>query len=857
MFRNLRKFFKNLVSLSNWKRITIAVITLISAILTVVFGSLFYVSKNVNKSVEYGGGVEFLVQVTDQTSDKTTDKFTQNVAGALSNRLTGGTEFNGTKVQTQGDGKILITRNGSLTDAERKNFEDIIINKPNLVLTDTNMIPIFVNGEFNENKETLDYENISKYIPPLKPSGASNQFIQTSGKYNVLIKLLDKNAEREWTDATSYIASSPDQTILMWLNLDELVSVAKERFSAQWIKAKENPYNFVHVDEALSDSNGRRNILKENQIKAKDFLISEARAASPLSGDSFTITGNFNEGEAKQLAANINFGTSKYKLDILSSNYISASSVGDSFNKALIAGIIVFAIISIFMIVNYGLLGALSTISIALYVFLTLLMFTILRGEYSPVTIAALIIGIGIGVDANIITFERLKSEVYAGEKIKKAIKNSNRLAMSSIIDANLTTLIVSFTLFYFGTSAVRGFSLSLVFSVIFTLLIMLFFTKGISNLIVGTGFFNKRLWLLGIKYKKINNLKTNALYRRFDYVKHAKWFIIGSLVFVLIGLIVFSSVAGSNKEFWSGFNRSFEFQGGINISIEGKDTYIITQNDATAIKNFIINNQNALGIKDVAKYTNILPIDSSNTMFKISIKTAQDLNNNVEQIKSLILQQYPDVHVWSYGISSIEAQNLVKNALLAVGISFIGIILYTLIRLKWTYSFAAIVGLLHDVLLTIAFIVITRLELSPIIVAAVLSIIAFSINDTIVVFDRIRERVSLVYYKNFLDAKQIKEIANSSIADTIKRSLYTSLTTIMAVIVLLAFKDATNLAFNLTMIFGLAIGAYSSIFICTWLWVKLETIRQLGIKKREESKFWVISKDEEQIFPGINDFIA
>ncbi|WP_036437915.1 protein translocase subunit SecDF [Mycoplasmopsis gallinarum] len=856
MFKWIKKVFRKIFSITNWKRITIAAITLIAAISSIVFGSLFYISKNINKSVEYGGGVEFLVQVKNEAG-AVDDSFTDSVSKSIDERLTGGVAFNGTKVENQGEGKILITRNGAMSDIERKNFEGIITNKPTLVLTDINMKPLFIDNQFNSTMQDIDYSQINRYIPPLKSSNSAKVEFMQNGTYAVNVTLKDSDAQVQWTNATEYLANS-SQVVLMWLNLDKFVEIAKTEFPNKWINAKENPYNFAFVNETPVDASGKSNVYKKYQIDAENYLVSTGVVRSTLTGESFTISGaNINAESAQRLAANINYGVSKYSLEVLSSNYIQASSVQGSFESALLAGTVVFGIIAIFMIVNYGLLGALSTISMALYMFLTLLMFTILRGEYSPVTIAALIIGIGISVDANIITFERLKSEVYMGEKLKKALKNSNRLSLSSIIDANLTTLIVSFILFYFGTSSVRGFSLSLVFSVIFTLLVMLIFTRGISSLLINTGWFNKRLWLIGIKWKKINHLNPEIFYKKFDYLKNAKWFIIASIAFVLIAGIVFGSFAGINQSFWAGFNRSIEFESGINISIEGKDTFLITKDIANEMKQFLIANQNHLGINEIGNHIQIFSINDNNTAFKLSIETSQDLSQEIESIKNFIQTQYPDVSIWSYGISSTEAANLVKNALLSVAISFVGIIVYTLIRLKWTFSIAAIVGLIHDILMTIGFIVITRLQISPIIVAAMLSIIAFSINDTIVVFDRIRENITNRYHNEILDAKKIKYIANLSIAETIKRSLYTSLTTIVAVLVLLLFRNATNLTFNIVMIFGLAIGAYSSIFICTWVWSKLELARQKGIKKREDSKFWVLPGPSEQIFPGINDFVA
>ncbi|WP_036456755.1 protein translocase subunit SecDF [Mycoplasmopsis lipofaciens] len=861
MWDKIVTFFKKMFSLTNWKRWVIAAITIISTIIAIVFGSLFYISKNVNKSVEYGGGVEFLVEIKKENGEKIDDKFANTVASALDNRLTGGIAFNGTNVAVEGEGKIRITRNGDLNDTERKQFEKIISSKPSLVLTDPNMMPLFVNGKFVEGAK-IDYDNIDKYIPPLKPDGATFGFGNQqngSNNYAVTIELANSDAEIEWTKATSYVVNH-SKTILMWLNLDDLVNnIAKKEHKA-WIESGENPFNFVHVNNKTYDEKLKKpNILKEHEFNAKNYLISLASVNRPLNGSKFNITGNFTDTEAKKLAANINFGSSKYDLVVLSSNYISSTRTGDSFRSALLAGLVVFSLISIFMIVNYGLLGALSTISIALYIFLTLLMFTVLRGEYSPITIAALIIGIGISVDANIITFERLKNEIYNGEKLKKSIKNSNKMTLSSIVDANLTTLIVSFILFYFGTRVVRGFSISLVFSVIFTLVVMLFFTRVVSAIIVGTGFFDNRLWLLGLHKNKINNLKMNSKYRTFDYVKHAKWFIMGSLLFIFISIIVFTIFASINKEFWAGFNRSMEFQGGINVTISGnKDLgVILDKSTAENIKNYIISNHANLGINNPESVTNVVSIDSAGTSFNVVIKTTQDLNSNIQLIKNNLLSFNSNLSIISYGISSTEARNLVNNALTAIGVSFVGIILYTLIRLKWTFSLAAIIGLLHDVAMTIGFIVIARLELSPIIVAAALSIIAFSINDTIVVFDRIRETITNDYHNMILDKNKIKSIANSAVVETIKRSIFTSLTTITTVLVLLSFGNATDLSFNIVMIFGLAIGAYSSIFICTWLWTKFELIRQKGIKKRTENHFWDLPGVSEQTFQGINDFIA
>jgi SecD/SecF fusion protein len=236
-------------------------------------------------------------------------------------------------------------------------------------------------------------------------------------------------------------------------------------------------------------------------------MISRAAVLKPLNGDTFEITGSFTSDEAMNLSSKINFGTSRYSLDKISSHFTNAEYGDDAFKNAVLAGIVVFSLIAIFMMVNYGLLGALSTISISLYIFLTLALFTSMRGEYSPETIAALIVGVGMSVDANIITFERLKTEVYAGNSIKKSFKSANRMSLSTIFDSNITTIIVGFVLFFFGSSSIRGFAVMLIISILFTLLIILLFTRLVANLLVKTNVFENRPYLLGSHAKYIGNI--------------------------------------------------------------------------------------------------------------------------------------------------------------------------------------------------------------------------------------------------------------------------------------------------------------------------------------------------------------
>ncbi|QZE12559.1 protein translocase subunit SecDF [Mycoplasma sp. Ms02] len=862
MKNRIKKWFE----MNNWKRILISLITIVGTFLAITFGSVFFISQNPNKSIEYGGGVEILVQVK-KDNQEASQELTTKVSESLTQRLSGGTDLNGTKVSQEGDGKIRITKSGSVSDAQRVELERTITHKPIITMTDINVNPLFDNGVFTENG-SLEVGNVESWIPPFEEGSA--KYKPENGKNAVAISLKDNSAVLEWTKATDYLSKKPSgqNVVLIWSDLDEILKIAKsDEFRDDWIASGENLYNFMFVNNKPSEvqfdseTNSTKliqNVYKTAGFNAEKYLISAASVTQPLNSKDIVISGNFTTQEATKLANNINYGLTDYKLDLLSSIYVTPTLNDNAFSSAIWAGVVVFALIAIFMIVNYGLLGALSTISIALYIFLTLLMFSVLRGEYSPSTIAALVIGIGISVDANIITFERLKNEIYSGDSLKKSFKNSNRLSISSIIDANITTIIVAFILFYFGTKSVKGFSISLILSILFTLLVMLVFTRFLSTMIVQTGYFEKRLWLLGVHKKYIAKQNKNVWYKKVNYTKHAKWFAIGSFAIILAGALAFIIIGLSQGSIWSGINRSIEFRGGTNILIRGNQDYNISL-DQTYIENvrsYLVQKSSEWGIQNINEVISIQRSDLSIDNWILVLRTTQDLSALTSVIQADVASQLSDVSVISYAVSSKEATTLVVNALMAISISFVGIVLYTLLRMKWTFSIAAIFGLVHDILLVVAFIIITRIQVNSIVVAAMLSIVGFSINYTIVTFDRIREILTQEYNtSSTLDKKQVRAVANKAVAQTFKRSIYTTVTTMMAILVLLAFQNATDFSFNIIVLFGMAIGTYSSIFICSWLWTVLENIRQKRVQKRKNNHYWDVNKPEEQYFVGINDY--
>ncbi|CAM9149287.1 protein translocase subunit SecDF [Mycoplasma todarodis] len=866
------KFLKWLKN--KWVRIAILSTTLLAATLTITLGSAFYTSKNVKTSIDYGGGASVTVQVVESNGSPASEEKTKRVFDNIVKRVDP-LGINGV-AQASSIGKngyITIAKAAIKTDAEKQEFEDLIKTKPALSIYNLDDKSLFRNGLFvpggvsplqpNGNGVKLNGTD-NDYKVPFEEGGA--KAVQQNGSWVVSIKLKNQQATTEWGKATTWMSQQKDKRMVVWINhqglmkkiLNMKTGVIRQKFN----QAQGNLFKTVTIPNS-GGAMWNKLFVNEGLQPASSYAVSVASVNKPLYGSTFVITGKFNADEAKKLAASINYGSAEYDLIPKSSHFLTAEYGHSAFKKALIAGIIVFALIAIFMMVNYGLLGALSTISIALYMFLTLTMFTVMRGEYSPETIAALVIGIGMSVDANIITFERLKGEVMSGATPNKAHSIANKLSLSTIFDANVTTLIVGFVLFYFGTASVKGFSIMLILSIIFTLVVMLLFTRLISTLLVKLKVFDKREYLLGVRSKQIKatpNPKTEKI-RNFNFMKSSKWFVAGSSLIVGASVIIFAIVAGIAGSISGGVNSSIEFSGGTIMSISANKTSVkngnyLTKEDANLMKKALVDEK--LISTDDAE---VLYKDAEQKQAILQIKTKKAIPKD-EVFKKAITKHFKnsgkniDVNNYSFegqSVTSDVANALVKDAMIAIAIAMLAIVLYTLVRFKWTYSISAILALVHDGLIVTAVFVITRVEISPVFIAGLLSVLGYSINDTIVTFDRVREKMK--QNVGDLTKEKLRKIANEAIKDTIKRSLLTSFTTIVAVIVLMSFGNATKMSFNVAMLAGLVSGTYSSIFIATYAWVHLEAYSQKRSQKRAQKKFWKLNGPEEQTVDGINDF--
>ena len=460
----------------------------------------------------------------------------------------------------------------------------------------------------------------------------------------------------------------------------------------------------------------------------------------------------------------------------------------------------------------YRFAGFIASIGIIIYTFLTFFVFWLIGGVLSLPGIAAILLGIGMAVDANVINFTRIRDEYKLRKDFKLSYKNGNKASIGTILDSNITTLLVAIILFIFGESSVKGFATMLIISIITTLFVMVFLVRKMLDKIVETNYFDdKAKFFVGTKNKEIKG----------NFIKNSRIIIIVPVVIFIAGVISLCT----NK-----LNLGVEFKGGTSITIKSSDI-INVENIKTDLENL---NYNILTIDSIDEKTIDITISDSLNETQI-LETENHLNKTYNAST--------DIGV----VSNVVKQELVKNAILSVVIAMLAIIVYISIRYQFSYAISGIVALLHDLFMMITVFSLFNLEVSPIFIAALLSIIGYSINNTIVTFDRIKE---LLKNKSIKSKDDLSDIVNETISNIFSRSIITTITTLIPVITLIIFGTHEILNFNIALLIGLIAGAYSSLLIAPLLWY---SITKKTIGKPKKKKWYEIDEVEEKRIKGVN----
>lgn len=538
-------------------------------------------------------------------------------------------------------------------------------------------------------------------------------------------------------------------------------------------------------EELDSYENEKLTCGKDSNMKC----ISAASVKEGLDGGSVVIQGNFTKEEAQTLVDLINSGSLPTKLsEEATPKSVSPSFGAETITKTGIAGIITFILISLILVFKYRISGLIGSVCLFVYALLVFIIYNAVGGVLTLTGIAALVLGIGMAVDSIIISNDRIKDELRKGKKLIPAVNEGSKSSLKAIIDANVTTLLAGVILYIFGESSVKGFATMLIITIFITIFACVILYRVLQIMTVKTKVFNDNEKLFIGSVHEV---------RKFNYVKFAKKPIIVSLSIIAIGLI-FVLVRG--------FNFGVDFTGGTQINLSSSEPLNFNK------------------IKEIVKDYDLRDYDTYlNSKTEGYLKLNDTLNEEDEiKVKSELKALGIDTSVNE--ISNLVTNNLTKNAIKALIYSIIAIILYVTIRFNFNYAASGILMLLHDLLITLSIFAIFNISVDFIIVASLLTIVGYSINDTIVVFDRIRDNRNKLYKnKKKLTEEELENLVNVSSNETITRNVWTSITTVAAIITLLCVGLNDILTFNIAILVGLIAGTISSLLIAPKVWMLLE----------------------------------
>lgn len=558
------------------------------------------------------------------------------------------------------------------------------------------------------------------------------------------------------------------------------------------------------VQLAFSDAGAKKfaegtaaNVGKPIYIVYDGEVASAPIVQSAITGGSAVVNQIESLEEAEKLAETIRIGALPLTLEELHSKEVGATLGKDALSTTLKAGAIGMVIVAVIMIVLYLLPGFISVLALMAYIVLVLLCLNGFNASLTLPGLAGIVLSIGMAVDANVIIFTRIQEELGKGSTVKEAIDSGFHKALSAILDSNITTLIAAVVLYIMGVGSIKGFALTLGIGIALSMFTALFVTKHLL----------KAVYTLGLTNPKLYGSKKEAKVR--NYVKFSRIAYIISAVAILIGLVampVFKNKTGSS------LNYSLEFTGGTAMTVDFEKYYDLDKAEADILP--VIAEAAEISAADVqvqnVKGTNEIVFKTANMSVEQRDKVENALNTNFD-VKEFNVEN----------ISSTISSEMQRNAIVSVIIATILMLVYIAIRFSDVkFGAAAVIALLHDVLVVFAVYTLGRLTVGNTFIACMLTIVGYSINATIIIFDRIRENMVTMGGKK----AGYENIVNTSISQTFTRTIYTSLTTFVMVFVLYIMGVVSIKEFALTLMCGIVCGAYSSVCITGPLWFTLKT---------------------------------
>ena len=552
------------------------------------------------------------------------------------------------------------------------------------------------------------------------------------------------------------------------------------------------------------------NVGKVVYIIYDNKVVSAPTVQSAITGGSAEINKIGSYEEAEQLATTIRIGALPLTLKQVRSNIVGATLGSDAISTSLKAGVIGIALVFLIMIIVFRIPGLVASFALAFYTILDLLVINLFNVTLTLPGIAGVILSVGMAVDANVIIFTRIKEELADGKSVKQAVKGGFHNALSAIIDGNVTTLIAALVLGIFGTGTIKGFAITLAIGVVLSVFTALAVSQSLLTALVNLGVADAKYFGVAREPKKTN------------FVKAGKFCMLGSLIVIIA---CFCMMPVNNKSKGSPLNFSVEFAGGTSLTVGFDKEYSLSEAEsdivpviaeAAGIGEAGISVQTVSGTNEIVFKMPELSDDGTDDSQMSKVRTA---------LTDKLGADVKEANVISGSVSS----EMSKNAIFSVILAAILMLIYIAIRFHDVkFGASAVIALLHDVAMVFCLYIILRLTVGNTCIACLLTIVGYSINATIIIFDRIRENIDIMRPKK----ATYKDIVNLSINQTFSRTIYTSLTTFVTIFVLYIMGVASIKEFALTLMAGIIIGAYSSVCITGPLWYTMKT--KLGKARKD-----------------------
>ena len=633
----------------------------------------------------------------------------------------------------------------------------------------------------------------------------ANEILEELGQPGSLyfIRHLDSDGNENYTlneDGTGYVLTKSIEELQedgsIVLTGTEVESATAGALSDKTTSATEYGVDLTLTDEgtkafAEATEEAYNNNHDSIAIYYDGDLISVPNVNAVIENGQAQISGNMSYEEADNIASTIRIGGLNVELKEISSEVVGAQLGQEAVSTSLLAGAIGLVIVCLFMCFVYLLPGFASSLALLIYTGLILVLLNAFDITLTLPGIAGIILGIGMAVDANVIIFARVKEELTAGASVHGALKAGFHKAMSAIIDGNVTTLIAAAVLWFRGSGTVRGFAQTLALGIVVSMFTALVITRLIIYSFYAIGIKNEKLYAKKLKKRK-----------PIDFLGKRRVFFIISIIMCLSGFV---GMGINHARGIGAMNYSLDFVGGTATTVTFDKEYTLDEIDSEMIPDL----EEITGDPNIQVQT---VQDSTQVIFKTQTQDLSEREAFVKYMSDNYGLTENDIKVRN--ISGTVSSEMRTDAIVAVVIATICMLIYIWFRFKdIRFATSAVIALVHDVLVVLAFYVIARVSVGNTFIACMLTIVGYSINATIVIFDRIREELKLN------KKEDLKELVNRCITQTLTRSIYTNLTTFIMVVVLYVLGVSSIKEFAAPLMVGIACGAYTSVCITGALW--------------------------------------